>query len=114
MTPSETRALPEVPPEAVAFAEKHGAAGYIRPLLELTRSIFPDRQVRVLFEEDRDAFDGHQIVIEVDTTGLDDAEALHERYSRWVREGLQAAPSPWGTVFIQSFAAFAGSPAAAS
>src|SRR5437667_161817 len=50
--PTASPSLPAVPLDVLDFATEQGVVLYLRPLLTMTRGIFPDESIRLRLEED--------------------------------------------------------------
>ena len=63
--------LPAIPLEVVDFAVAEEVAWYLRPVLTMTRNIFPTASLTLRLGDDPEIADDRHIVIEVDATNLE-------------------------------------------
>lgn len=95
---TQTPSLIALPPAVFAVAAEQGATAYLRPVLDLTHSVFPDRPVAVFVDEDPEIANDRHIILNVDVTGLD-AEQMFACQQRWLRELFDHCPATHVCVF---------------
>ena len=83
---------PAIPAGVAAFAAEHGVTDYVAPLLELTRSLFPNTPIEVLVEEDAEDPDLRYIAFQVDVDGLT-VDELVAAQQGWSAGLFQRCPS---------------------
>jgi hypothetical protein len=94
-----TPGLPVLSPEVLTFAEEQGVGDYLRPVVEMTRRLFPDaRRLAVFVEEDLEIPDERSIILNVVMAGLDPDQYVEARF-RWSRELFAICPAPLVCVF---------------
>lgn len=82
------------PADVLDFAVKHHVDGYLNPLLEATRRVYPTvRDIRVLLELDPELRDDWHIVFEV-SVPWGDVPNYVEAQNRWNREAFSICPPP--------------------
>ena len=84
--------LPAVPVDVLDFAAAHNLVLYLRPILALTRDIFPVQTLAVRLDDDPDVPDYQTIGVQVDVTGWTAEDMLQAR-SRWIEQVLQVCPA---------------------
>jgi len=83
--------LPAEPLDVLEFATEQALVPYLRPLLFMTRCIFPDEPIRLRLEEDPEIANLRTIVIEVDVTDWTVEDRLLLRSSGAGRETAPVA-----------------------
>ncbi len=82
------------PGDVLAFVAQHQIDGYLEPLLQATRSLFPQaRSIQVFLESDPEIRDEEHIVIEVETA-LTDVPHFLEAKRNWNQELFRLCPAP--------------------
>ena len=87
-----SQSLPAVPLEVLEFATEQGVVPYLRPLLTMTRGIFPDESIRLRLEEDPESADQRTIAVEVDVTDWTVAEML-AAHNQWSEQLFRVCPA---------------------
>jgi len=80
--PETVLPLPEIPDEVRAFAQAIGVSDFLPGIVQLTRDVFPQREIMIQVEDDLELSDIRQIVLHVDVTGMSVSEiwALDRRW----------------------------------
>src|SRR5687767_7834661 len=89
--------LPQVPLAAAEFAALHGAANYVRPVLELARRLFPDAALTIRLEHDAETGEPF-LLIEAEVAGFT-AQDFSDREWQWASELFQVCPSTKTSLF---------------
>ena len=93
MTPTvETRPLPAIPQDVLAFAAEKGVTEYLPGVLELTRRAFPGAPFAISVEEDAEIEDYKQILFDV-TVGDLTVEQLMAAEEQWTAGIFRVCPS---------------------
>jgi hypothetical protein len=94
--------LPTIPPEALAYAERQGAASYIPSLLEMTRRLFPDASLSVALYPDPEIANEFFLCIEVEAAVDATADWYLVAKRDWLEEKLRLCPTQVAIVFTCS------------
>ena len=89
--PSDARDLPPIPADVAAYAAAQKTSGNLKPVLELTRQVFPTGAIRLRLPEKEDPDDPH-IIVEVNVAGYDDQKVLNAQ-TEWTSELLNRSTS---------------------
>ena len=93
MTPTvETRPLPAIPQDVLAFAAEKGVTDYLPALYDLTRRAFLGAAFTASVIEDPEIEDYKHIIFDVDTSGMDTAQMLAAEDS-WTKGIFEVCPS---------------------
>jgi hypothetical protein len=79
------------PADVLAFATKHKVDQYLEPLMEVTRTLFPSAEIKVLFENDWEYPEEQFIVFVVHLPRLDISDFLAAD-RKWREEKLRVCP----------------------
>ncbi len=85
--------LPAVPFDVLEFAGDRAISSCLRPLLAITRTVFPSAPIELRLEDDPEVPDDKHIVIEVDVTGwtVDEMFAAHNQWTHLFFEACSAS-----------------------
>lgn len=81
-----------VPAEVAQFAVEHGVAQYLPAVIEMTRRIYPGREITIHLEEDAEIADDWCIVLDVDVTNLD-AQQIADTQWDWCSDVFNHCPA---------------------
>jgi hypothetical protein len=76
--------LPAVPLDVLEFARERDITSGLRPLLAITRTVFPTAAIELRVEDDPEVPDDKHTVVEVDVTGwtVDERFAAHNQWTQ--------------------------------
>jgi hypothetical protein len=94
--------LPTIPPEVMAYAEQEGATSYMVPMVEMTRTLFPDAPMAVVLRPDPEVAD--LTFLSFDVGPRDDASVdwYVAAQKRWLEETMRLCPPQVAIVFTLS------------
>jgi hypothetical protein len=81
-----------VSPEVAQFAVKHGLAQYLPRVTDLTRRIYPGREITIHLEADAEIPDDWCIMLDVDVTDLD-AGHIADTQWQWCSDVFNHCPA---------------------
>ena len=84
--------LPNVPLDVLEFAGDRDIKSGLRPLLAITRTVFPSAPIELRLEDDPEIPDDKHIVVEVDVPG-------------WTVDEMFAAHNQWTQLFFKTCSA---------
>jgi hypothetical protein len=99
MSAHASAAPPAVPADVAAFAAEQGVADCLAPMLELTRSVYPDAPIEVRVEEDAEEPELRFIAFFVDVVGWT-ADALFAAHQQWSAGLFRYCPTTHVHLFV--------------
>jgi hypothetical protein len=83
------RPLPKIPDDVLACAERDGVAAYVNPILEMTRRLFPEAPMAIVYRPDPEVEDLHFLSVEVEVPNDADGEWRCAAQKQWIEEKLK-------------------------
>jgi hypothetical protein len=84
--------LPNIPGDVLSAAEKDGVSADINPILEMTRRLFPESPMSIVFRPDPEVEDLHFLCVEVTVPRDATVDWLVATEKRWIEETLTICP----------------------
>jgi hypothetical protein len=81
--------LPKIPDAVRACAQRDGVADYVNPILEMTRRLFPEAPMAIVFRPDPEVADLHFLSVEVEISDDADGDWRYTAQKRWIEEKLK-------------------------
>jgi hypothetical protein len=81
--------LPKIPDDVLVCAEQDGVAAQVIPILEMTRRLFPDAPMAIVFRPDPEDEDLHFLSVEVAVPNDADGDWRFAAQMGWVEETLK-------------------------
>lgn len=84
--------LPKIPDDVMACAQRDGVAAYVNPILEMTRRLFPEAPMAIVYRPDPEVADLHFLCIEVAIPDDAEVDELVAAQQRWIEQTLTICP----------------------